>query len=108
MSVHRTLSLHLIELFTLLDHSIQKVPDEHKGSILARFCIMLKGEYKVAQADIDEGMRMLVFKDDCRKGFVSPDGVVRRKETIATRTVPMSKGEEIGENGLWWRDVNRQ
>lgn len=102
------LSLRLIDLFTLLDESIQQVPDEHKGPVLARFCAMLKREHKVAQADIDEGVRMLVFKDDCNKGFVSPGGLVRRKEIVATRTVPVSKGEEIGENGLWWRDANRR
>jgi hypothetical protein len=49
-------------------------------------------------------MRMLVFKDDYKKGFIGPDGVVHRKEIVATRTVPMSQPEEIGGNGLLWRD----
>jgi hypothetical protein len=99
------LSLRLIDLFTLLDESIQQVSEEHKGPVLARFCARLKSEHAIAQADIDEGIRMLAFKDDCKRGFIGPGGVVRRKEIVATRMVPVSKGEEIGENGVWWRDL---
>lgn len=108
MSVSRMLSLRLIDIFTLLDCSIQDIPDKDKGPVLARFCSILKREHKVSQADIDEGVRMLVFKDDYKKGFVTPDGLVRRKEIVATRTVPVSQPEQMGENGLWWRDANRR
>jgi len=77
MSALRVLSLRLIDLFTLLDESIQQTPAEHKGPVLSRFCALLKRDHKVSQADIDEGVRMLLFKDDCRRGFVAPGGVVR-------------------------------
>jgi hypothetical protein len=106
MSISRILSLRLVELFDLLDDSIQQVPDAYKGPILSRFCASLK-QHNVPQADIDEGVRMLVFKEDCKRGFVTPGGVVRRKEIIATRTVPVSHPEEMGENGIMWRDVRR-
>jgi hypothetical protein len=99
------LSLRLNDLFMLLDESIQQVPDEHRGPILATFCSLIKREHKVAQGEIDEAVRMLIFKDDCKKGFVKPGGVVRRKQIVATRSVPVSKGEEMGDNGLMWRDA---
>lgn len=101
------LSLRLVELFTLLDESIQQVPDEHKGPVLSSFCRALKHNHGIPQADIDEGVRMLVFKEDFKKGFVGPGGVVRRKEIIATRTVPVAHPEEMGENGIMWKDVRR-
>jgi hypothetical protein len=107
MSTLRVLSLRLIDLLTLLDESVQQVPDQYKGPVLSRFCTILKQEHNIPQADIDEGVRMLIFKDDCKRGFVAPGGVVRRKEIIATRTVPISHPEEMGENGLMWRDVRR-
>lgn len=107
MSVSRILSLRLVDLFTLLDDSIHQIPDEHKGPVLSRFCRALKENHDVPQAEIDEGVRMLVFKEDYKKGFVGPGGIIRRKEIIATRTVPVSHPQEVGENGSIWRDVHR-
>lgn len=107
MAITRMLSLRLNDLFILLDESIQQVPDEHKGPILSTFCSIIKREHKVPQGEIDEAVRMLIFKDDCKKGFVRPGGVVRRKEIVATRTVPVSQREELGENGLMWIDARR-
>lgn len=94
MSTLRMISLRLTDLFNLFDESIQQIPDEHKGPVLASFCRVMKRDHKVAQAEIDEGVRMLLMKEDCKKGFVGPGGTVRRKEA--------------SENGLAWRDANRQ
>jgi len=105
MSISRILSLRLIDLFTLVDESIQHVPDEQKGTLLNRFCLLLKEKHSIPQEDIEEGLRMLVFKEDYKKGFVTSNGLVRRKETIATRTVLVSHPEEMGENGIMWRDA---
>jgi hypothetical protein len=104
MTAVRALSMRISELFTLFDESIQRIPDEHKGPALAQFCTLLKKQHKLEQREIDEGVRMLLFKEDYTKGFVGSDGVIRRKEVVATRTVPVSQGEEIGGNGLLWRD----
>ena len=106
MSITRIVSLRLVDLFTLLEESIQQVPDEQKGPVLSSFCSLLKQKHRIPQAEIDEGVRMLVFREDCKRGFVSPGGIVRRKEIIATRTVPVSHPEEMGENGIMWKDFN--
>lgn len=108
MPALRATTLRLNEIFDLIDETIQALPDEHKGPMLSRFCSLLKRKHKIEQSDIDEGVRMLLFKEDWKKGFIGPDGAVRRKEVVATRTVPVSTPEEIGEDGLWWRDANHR
>lgn len=108
MSALRAISLRLNEIFDLFDETIQVLPDEHKGPLLSRFCSLLKDKHKVEQSKIDEGVRMLLFKEDYKKGFVGSDGTVKRKEVVARRSVPVSQGEEIGDDGLWWRDANHR
>ena len=105
MTAFRAITMRLSELFDLFDESIRHVPQDHRGPALAIFCSQLKIQFHVTQAEIDEGVRRLVFKEDYKSGFVDADGVVRRKEVVATRTVPVSKGEEMDENGLMWRNL---
>jgi hypothetical protein len=107
MAALRPITLRLPELFNLFDESIARIPSEHKGPTLAAFCSTLKSEHGVAQTEIDECVRMLIFKEDYKKGFVGPGGVVRRKEIVATRSVGVSHPEEMGGNGLLWRDARR-
>lgn len=107
MAALRAITLRLSELFNLFDESIARIPQEHKGPTLAAFCSTLKSEHGVTQAEIDECVRILIFKEDYKKGFVGPDGVVRRKDIVATRTVGVSHPEEMGANGLLWRDAPR-
>jgi hypothetical protein len=108
MTAFRAISMRLSELFDLFDESIQNIPQDHKGPALAIFCSQLKNKHEVSQAEIDEGVRRLIVKDDYKNGFVCADGIVRRKEIVATRNVLVSKGEEMGPNGLVWRDVPRR
>ena len=103
MSALRAMSLRLNEIFDLFDESIRILPDEHKGPLLKQFCSVLKDKHQVKQSEIDQGVRMLLLKEDYKKGFVGPDGAVRRKEVVATRTVLVSHSEEL-ENGLLWMD----
>jgi hypothetical protein len=107
MAADRPITLNLSQLFDLFDESIARIPQEHRGPALAGFCMTLQTDYGVTKAEIDECMRMLVFKEDFMNGFVDADGVVRRKEIVATRMVPVSQPEQMGENGLMWRDVRR-
>ena len=105
MNRFRAITMRLPELFDLFDESIREIPQEHKGPALATFCFLLKTKHGATQSEIDECARMLIFKDDYKNGFVGPGGIIRRKEVVARRSVPVSQPEEIGENGLLWKDV---
>jgi hypothetical protein len=105
MTTLRAITLRLPELFNLFDKSIRAIPEEHRSSALNTFCLTLREDHGVSRGEIDECLRLLVFKEDYANGFVTTNGVVRRKETIATRTVLVSHPEEMGENGIMWRDA---
>ena len=107
MSSLRAITVGIRDLFDLFDETLLAVPPEHRGNALSAFCSLLKKRHNVAQNQIDEAVRMVVLKEDCKNGFVGAGGVVRRREIVATRTVPVSQPEEMGENGLMWRDVRR-
>lgn len=106
MTTLRALTIRLADLFNLLDESLAQVPEEHKGPAVSRFCSLLQSKHGIQQADLDEGVRMLALKEDYLNGLVSisSGGIVRRKEVVATRTVPVSKGAEMGDNGMMWTD----
>jgi len=106
MTTLRALTIRLNDLFNLFDESLVQIPQEHKRPAISRFCSLLQSKHGIQQADLDEGVRMLVLKENYLNGLVSisSGGIVRRKEVVATRTVPASKGEEMGTNGLMWVD----
>jgi len=109
MTALRALTIRLADLFNVLDESLAQIPEEHKGPAVSRFCSLLQAKHGIQQADLEEGVRMLGLKEDYLNGLVSisSGGIVRRKEVMATRTVPVSKGEEMGPNGLMWTDKRR-
>jgi len=106
MTALRALTIRLADLFNVLDESLAQVPEEHKGPAVSRFCSLLQAKHDVKQVDLEEGVRMLALKEDYLNGLVSisSGGIVRRKEAVASRTVPVSKSEEMGKNGLMWVD----
>jgi hypothetical protein len=107
MTTLRSISLRVSELFDLIDEAVQMVPDEQKSPILSHFCSMLKSRHQVKQSEIDESLRLLAMKEDCKKGFVNTDGSIKRKVVVATRMVPVSQAETMGDNGLMWRDARQ-
>ena len=105
MTTLRALSIRIGDLFNLFDESIRYVSEEDRSESLNRFCATLTSQHGVKKEEIDEGLRMLAFKEDAKKGLLNPNGT--RREIVATRTVLASQPQEMGANGLMWKDVPR-
>lgn len=97
--------MRISELFDLFDESIRYVSEQDRSESVSRFCATLTSQHGVKKEEIDEGLRMLAFKEDAKKGLLNPNGT--RKEIVATRTVLASQPQEMGANGLMWKDVPR-
>lgn len=82
----------LLELLEILQQSINDSHVEKK--IASEFVLELKNRGYINNK---------ILGDILEK--IHPEMRRPEKVTVATRTVPRSQPEEIGLNGLWWRDL---
>lgn len=85
-----SITIPLKTLLELLDHAMQPVEPGKKDRITVDFVNLLD-----SQCDMDR-QQAFKFLLEMRRP---------RKVIVALRTVPVSRPEEMGSNGLMWRDV---
>jgi hypothetical protein len=101
-----TVALSIVDLFDILAEALDNVPEYQRGETLSKVCSVLK-QKNVSDDDLEKGKKYLLLREDFKHGFIDRQGLIKRKEIIATRNVPINKSEEIGENGLFWRDLRK-
>ncbi len=82
----------LLELLEILQHSINDSNIEK--TIASEFVLELKNRGYINNKILGDIL-----------GKIHPEMRRPEKVTVATRTVPRSQPEEMGLNGLWWRDL---
>lgn len=90
------LDISLNELFLLLRGSMAHLKDDAKSRLLFNLADKLRQKYRLGKEEIKEAIT--VGGHD----FKEPPKVI-----VATRMVPVSHPEEMGVNGLMWRDSPR-
>lgn len=92
------LDISLNELFFLLGNAIKKtnIKEETKSHLLFILASDLKEKYKLGKEEMKEAISA------GGHDFKEPEKVI-----VATRTVPVSHSEELGSNGLIWRDLHK-
>jgi hypothetical protein len=85
-------NIAVIELLEILQHSINDSNVEK--TIASDFVLELKNRGYINNKTLGDIL-----------GKIHPEMRRPEKVTVATRTVPKSQPEEIGLNGLWWRDL---
>ena len=86
------LKIGLLELLDILQNSIKD--SESKQKIASEFVIELKNRGYINNKALGNIL-----------GEINPEMRRPEKVTVATRMVPRSFPEEMGSNGLMWRDV---
>ena len=86
------LKIGLIELLDILQNSIKD--SESKQKIASEFVIELKNRGHINNKALGDIL-----------GEINPEMRAPEKVIVATRTVLHSHPEELGSNGLWWRDL---
>jgi hypothetical protein len=84
-----SITIPLKTLLELLDHAMQPVEPGKKERITVDFVNLLD-----SQCDMDRQQAFKILVE-----------MKRPKVIVASRTVPVSHPEEMGSNGLMWRDV---
>ena len=90
------LDISLNETFFLLGNAIAHLKEEHRSSILMKFADNIKNRFQLGKEEVKEAIKI------GGHDFKEPQKVI-----VATRMVPVSHPEEMGENGLMWTDVRR-
>ena len=90
------LDISLNEIFFHLGKSMNHLKTEEKTRVLFNLADKLRVRFQLGKEEIKEAIT--VGGHD----FKEPQKVI-----VATRTVPVSQSEEMGENGLVWRDVRK-
>jgi hypothetical protein len=88
------LDITLNEIFLLVGEATNHLKPDHKSRVLFNLADKLKQRFRLGKEEIKEAIT--VGGHD----FKEPQKVI-----VATRTVPVSHPEEMGENGLMWRDM---
>ena len=88
-----SITIPLRTLLELLDHAMQHVETRKKEMIMVDFVSFLD-----SQCDMDRKEAYKILIEMKRPA----------KVVVASRMVPVSHPEEMGENGLMWRDVPRE
>jgi len=82
----------LLELLNILQVSINDSKAEK--TIASKFILELKNRGYINNKILGDIL-----------GNINPEMRAPEKLTVATRTVLCSHPEELGSNGLWWRDL---
>ena len=90
------LDISLNELFLVVGEATNHLKPDHKSRVLFDLADKLRKRFRLGKEEIKEAIT--VGGHD----FKEPQKVI-----VATRTVPVSQSEEMGLNGLIWRDVKR-
>jgi hypothetical protein len=88
------LDLSLNEIFFLLGKSMNHLMPDEKSRALFNFAEKLREKFGLGKEELKEAITI------GGHDFKEPKKVI-----VATRTVPVSQPEEMGENGLRWRDT---
>lgn len=88
------LDITLNEIFLLVGGSMSHLKPDHKSRVLFNLADKLRQRFRLGKEEIKEAIT--VGGHD----FKEPQKVI-----VATRMVPVSHPEEMGENGLMWRDA---
>jgi len=91
-----TVEISVIELLHIMQHSTSIVSLDLGKRIASKLVIELKNRGYIDNKTLGNIL-----------GELNPDIQRPEKLTIATRTVPHWWPEEMGENGLMWRDVKK-
>ena len=87
------LDLSLNEIFLLLGKSMNHLMPDDKSRTLFNFADKLREKFGLGKEELKEAITI------GGHDFKEPKKVI-----VATRTVPVSQPEEMGSNGLMWRD----
>jgi hypothetical protein len=90
------LDISLNQLFLLFGESIAHLKTDDRTRILFKLADKLKQKFSLGKEEIKEAIT--VGGHD----FKEPQKVI-----VATRMVPVSHPEEMGANGLMWRDLRK-
>jgi len=90
------LDITLNEIFLLLGDSIAHLKTDDRTRILFKLAESLRRKYGLGKEELKEAVT--VGGHD----FKEPQKVI-----VATRMVPVSHPEEMGANGLMWKDVQK-
>jgi hypothetical protein len=85
--------IRLLELLNILQDSIKDSKAEK--TIASKFVLELKNRGYINNKTLGDIL-----------GNINPEMRAPEKVTVATRMVPLSHPEELGSNGLWWRDLH--
>jgi hypothetical protein len=88
------LDITLNEIFLLVGEAMSHLKPDHKSRVLFNLADSLRQKYRLGKEEIKEAIT--VGGHD----FKEPQKVI-----VATRTVPVSQSEEMGSNGLMWKDA---
>lgn len=84
------ISVSKYDLFKIIAISLDMVSEVHRGKTLDK---ILQELYSLGGNDlVEEAKNYFCLKD---------------KSVVAIRTVPISTPEEMGENGLFWKDLRK-
>jgi hypothetical protein len=89
----KSITLKLDMLFGLLDDALSALDSHEKEDMILSFVNLLDQHCDVDRQDM---FRALIEIKRAKEG--------KRKVVVGTRTVPVSHPEEMGDNGLMWRD----